>query len=75
MLDLVIQCGVEVGALLQVFLGVRVGAGFSIADLNAGTGWQSHGSRDSGSSDDGEEIEVHGGNPREFSWLACPGGP
>ena len=72
-LGFVIQGCVEVGALLQVFRGVALGVGFFAADLDAGTGWQGHGGRDSGRGNDGEEIEVHGGIPR--SQLAClPGG-
>ena len=63
MLGFVVQRSVEVGALLQVFLGVALGTGFFFADFNVGTGWQGNGSRDSGSGDNGEEIEVHGGNP------------
>ena len=72
-LGFVVQRGVEVGALLQVFLGVALGVGFLVADLDTGTGWQGNAGRDSGSGDDGEEVEVHGGIPR--SQLAClPGG-
>ena len=69
MLGFVIQRGVEVGALLQIFLGVALGVGFFAVDLEVGTGWQNHGGGDGGSGDDGEEIEVHGGNPRVR--LAC----
>jgi hypothetical protein len=68
-LDFVIQGGVEVGALLQVFLGVALGVGFFAGDFNVGTGWQYHGGRDGGSGNHREEIEVHGGNPRVR--LAC----
>ena len=68
-LGFVIQRGVEVGALLQVFLGVALGVGFFAGDFNVGTGWQCDGGGDGGSGDDGEEIEVHGGNPRVR--LAC----
>ena len=72
-LGFVVQRSVEVGALLQVFRGVALGVGFFLADFNVGTGWQGNGSRDGGSGDYGEEIEVHGGIPR--SQLAClPGG-
>ena len=72
-LGLVIQCGVKVSALLQVFLGVALGVGFFIADFNVGVGWQRNGGRDGGSGDYGEEIEVHGAVPR--IQLAClPGG-
>ena len=54
-------------------LGVALGVGFFVADFNVGAGWQCNGGRDSGSGDDGEEIEVHGGIPR--IQLAClPGG-
>ena len=68
-----IQSGVEVGALLQVFLGVALGVGFFLADFNVGAGWQSNGGGDGGSGDYREEIEVHGGIPR--IQLAClPGG-
>jgi hypothetical protein len=63
-LGFVIQRGVEVGALLQVFLGVALGVGFFAGDFDVGTGWQYHGGRNGGSGDNGEEIEVHGGNPR-----------
>jgi hypothetical protein len=59
-LGFVIQRGVEVGTLLQVFLGVALGVGFFVADFNVGTGWQCNSGRDGGSGDDGEEIEVHG---------------
>jgi hypothetical protein len=68
-LGFVIQGGVEVGALLQIFLGVTLGVGFFAVDFNVGTGWQYHGGGDGGSGNHGEEIEVHGGNPRVR--LAC----
>ncbi|CAI8893387.1 hypothetical protein EMIT0215P_30220 [Pseudomonas serboccidentalis] len=68
-LGFVIQRGVEVGALLQVFLGVALGVGFFAGDFNVGTGGQRNGGGNGGSGDDGEEIEVHGGNPRVR--LAC----
>jgi hypothetical protein len=71
-LGFVIQRGVEVGALLQVFLGVALGVGFFVGDFDVGTGWQYHGGRNGGSGDDGEEIEVHGGNPR-VRLLGLPG--
>jgi hypothetical protein len=73
-LGFVIQRGVEVSALLQVFLGVALGVGFFGADFNVGAGWQSHGGRDGGRGDYGEEIEVHAVF-LEVSWLACPVGP
>ncbi|MNP68520.1 hypothetical protein D3C76_1644900 [compost metagenome] len=41
--SLVIQRGVEIGALLQVFLGVALGVGFFVADFNVGAGWQGNG--------------------------------
>jgi hypothetical protein len=68
----VIQRGVEVGALLQVFLGVALGVGFFVADFNVGAGWQGNGGGNGGSGDYGEEIEVHAGVPR--SQLACLAG-
>ncbi|CAI8786903.1 hypothetical protein EMIT0P395_190029 [Pseudomonas sp. IT-P395] len=68
-LGFVIQGGVEVSALLQVFLGVALGVGFFAVDFNVGTGWQHHGGGDGGSGNHGEKIEVHGGNPRVR--LAC----
>jgi hypothetical protein len=68
-LGFVIQGGVEVGALLQVFLGIALGVGFFAGDFNVGAGWQHHGGGDGGSGNHGEEIEVHGGNPRVR--LAC----
>ena len=72
-LGFVVQRGVEVGALLQVFLGVALGVGFFVADFNVGTGRQGNGGRDGGRGDYGEEIEVHVVIPR--SQLAClPGG-
>jgi hypothetical protein len=72
-LGFVIQGSVEVGALLQVFLGVALGVGFFVAYFCAGAGWQCNGSGNGGGGNYGEEIEVHGGNPR--SQLAClPGG-
>jgi hypothetical protein len=71
-LGFVIQRGVEVGALLQVFLGVALGVGFFAGDFDVGTGWQYHGGRNGGSGDDGEEIEIHGGNPR-VRLLGLPG--
>jgi len=57
-LGFVIQGGVELGALLQVFLGVALGVGFFVADFDVGTGWQGNGGRDCRSGDDREEIEV-----------------
>ena len=63
-LGFVIQSSVEVGALLQVFLGVALGVGFFAVDFNVGAGWQHNGGGDGGSGDNREEIEVHGGNPR-----------
>jgi hypothetical protein len=72
-LGFVIQGGVELGALLQVFLGVALGVGFFVADFDVGTGWQRNGGGDGRSSDDREQVEVHGGIPR--IQLAClPGG-
>jgi hypothetical protein len=68
-LGFVIQGGVEVGALLQVFLGIALGVGFFAGDFNVGAGWQHHGGGNGGSGNHGEEIEVHGGNPRVR--LAC----
>jgi hypothetical protein len=72
-LGFVVQRGVEVGTLLQVFLGVALGVGFLVADFNVGAGWQGNSGGNGGSGDYGEEIEVHAGVPR--SQLACvPGG-
>jgi len=68
-LGFVIQRGVEVGALLQVFLGVALGVGFFVADFNVGAGWQRNGGGNGGSGDDREDVEVHGGIPR--IQLAC----
>lgn len=59
----------EVSALLQIFLRIR--HGFLVADHGVGAGRQHHSGGDGRSSDDGEQIEVHGNNPRRFSWLAC----
>ena len=42
-LAFVIQGGVEIGALLQVFLGVALGVGFFVAYFNVGAGWQRNG--------------------------------
>lgn len=62
LLNFVIQCSVEVDALLQVFRGVALGdAGFLLIDLDAGAGRQGNGGRDGGCCDNGEEIEVHVG--------------
>jgi hypothetical protein len=58
-LGFVIQRGVEVGTLLQIFLGVALGVGFFVADVNVGAGWQGYGGGNGGSGDYGEEIEVH----------------
>ena len=64
-MSFVVQSGIEVGALLQVFLGVS--RGFFVANHGVGAGWQGHSSGDGRSSDDGEKIEVHCDNPRRFS--------
>ncbi|MNJ68754.1 hypothetical protein D3C77_650290 [compost metagenome] len=59
-LRLVVQRGIEVGALLQVFLGVAEGGGFTLADFNLSMSRQGNRSRNGRSGDDREEIEVHG---------------
>ena len=63
LLGFVIQGGIEVGALLQVFLGVGAGAGFFAGQFHTGGRWQGHCGGNGGSGDDREEIEVHVGNP------------
>jgi len=61
LLGLVIQSGVEVGALLQVLRSVALGrADFFVRHFNTGTGRQCNSSGDGGRGDDGEDIEVHG---------------
>ena len=64
-----IQGRIEIGALLQVFLGV--GRGFLVADQGGCAGRQGHGGRDGASGNHGEKIEIHDDNPRRFSWRAC----
>ena len=60
MLRLVVQRSVEVGTLLQVFLGIALGRRFTLAELDMGVGRQDHRSRNGGSGDDREKVEVHG---------------
>ena len=59
----VIQGGIEVGTLLQVFLGIGTAAGRFTGHVHAGGGRQGHGGGNSGSGDDGEEVQIHVGNP------------
>lgn len=69
LLGLVIQSGVEVGALLQVFRGVALGrADFLICGFDTGTGWQCNGGGDGRRGDDGEDIEVHDAYPGVVSF-------
>ena len=58
-----IQRRIEIGTLLQVFLGVGAGAGLFADDVHAGRSWQYNSGGNSGGGDDREEIEVHVGNP------------
>ena len=77
MLNLVIQRRVEMGTLLQVFLGVGTGAGFFTGNVHAGSGWQGHGGGNGRSGDDGEEIQINVGDPcvRLIEWPGRPWNP
>jgi len=83
-LNLVVQGCVEVGAFLQVLLGVGVDGRLVFLDLGAGMGWQGHGGGNGGRGDHGEKIEVHGGYLEDgglagageamdqtYAWGAC----
>ncbi|RMU04858.1 hypothetical protein ALP36_101570 [Pseudomonas syringae pv. coriandricola] len=60
----VVQRGVEIGALLQIFRGVGLaGVSFFISDVDTGAGRKHDACRNSRCSDDGENIEVHVGHP------------
>ena len=69
LLGLVIQSGVEVGALLQVLRSVALGrADFFVRHFNTGTGRQCNSSGDGRRGDDGEDIEVHDAYPGVVSF-------